>query len=423
MPFEDRSPTPPPFTAFPGRNHQPNFDAENHPLRGVPNFESLGGDPDALDPVKEDAAPIVAIFGDYLTRCIYSKSWNYRDAALQKLTIDFRDGVYAQKDQGLLFEGLCTILRRTIPDKNVQVFLSSAILQQAVCQLLGSGQLSRSCAQAAIEPLLQLLVERLGDANARVEKTTRDVLLDYGRCSCIGASCTAQYLMRPPKKKTARVFSSRLQVLASLANQVGVQPQSREGIPLQETMQLAMDWFTNPAAEVRESAVKLVAACYAHVGLERIEGYLINLREAQRQVFTAEFEKVVSDQSSAQAEACVEEPSDLEVNDFTCAYCGRQDNMFTKTNLDVHYWRDCPMLTQCEFCQQVVEISDLYAHLRDECGNVQGVPAGFLPGTCPFCHIRVGSGNDRDWIEHLCILGCRMNPRQIQPRGQLRNFR
>ena len=44
--------------------------------------------------------------------------------------------------------------------------------------------------------------------------------------------------------------------------------------------------------DVRENSVKLVAACYMHVGLRRIEGYLSNLRPAQREVFDAEFERV-----------------------------------------------------------------------------------------------------------------------------------
>ena len=31
-----------------------------------------------------------------------------------------------------------------------------------------------------------------------------------------------------------------------------------------------------------------------------------------------------------------------------------------------HYCRECPMLLNCEYCEQVVEISELNAHLLDE---------------------------------------------------------
>eukprot|EP00928_Gymnodinium_smaydae_P012291 TRINITY_DN14465_c0_g1_i2.p1 TRINITY_DN14465_c0_g1~~TRINITY_DN14465_c0_g1_i2.p1 ORF type:complete len:391 (-),score=78.50 TRINITY_DN14465_c0_g1_i2:115-1287(-) len=385
----------------------------------------------------------------------------------------------------MLFEGFTTILRRMIPDKNVQVFLSSANLMQAAREcLLERGPLRKADAQAALDPLMPLLVDRLGDANARVEKTARDAHLDFARCGAVGAPFTAQYLLRAPKKKTmhARVYSSRLQLLTSLIFEAGVQPDSREGIPLEPTVQLAMEWFNNPNGEVRESAVKLVAACYSRVGLSRIEKYLANLRQAQREVFDAEFEKVGSGggnvtqpppqtqqrsplgggsapgpasgrggrcgtareaeedfdgglpppqvppprggRSAHGAGGAPPRPVEAEVYDdddeedfvaeFTCQFCGRQDPTFTPEALDVHYWRECPMLTQCELCQQVIEISTLRAHLMEECEVVDQAPAmarDMKPNSCPLCAERVGSGEDADWRHHLIVCGCPRNPR------------
>merc|ERR1719181_2268999 len=59
-------------------------------------------------------------------------------------------------------------------------------------------------------------------------------------------------------------------------------------------MKLAMEAFDNRAGEVREHAVRLVATCRQQVGEKRIEGYLEKLRDAQREVFNAEFEKMDS---------------------------------------------------------------------------------------------------------------------------------
>lgn len=84
------------------------------------------------------------------------------------------------------------VLIRTIPDKNVQVFHSSALLLQALCPLQGE----------ALEPLLPLLAERLGDANARAEKMARDLHLELARS--VGSGFAAQQLLRAPKKKCAR---------------------------------------------------------------------------------------------------------------------------------------------------------------------------------------------------------------------------
>eukprot|EP00913_Durusdinium_trenchii_P017201 g16174.t1 len=77
-----------------------------------------------------------------------------------------------------------------------------------------------------------------------------------------------------------------------MVTEAGIQPESKEGLPLDPTVQLAMDWFGNANADVRENAVKLVAACYAHAGMRRIEKYLANIRQAQREIFDEEFDRV-----------------------------------------------------------------------------------------------------------------------------------
>lgn len=400
-------------------------DAAGHPLSGVANIEDLGP-PDPLSAsVEKDAEPLLDIFGEYVTQCLYSRAWNLRDAALQKLTLNLKAGIYSSGQSGQLLHALATVLRHTLPDKNVQVFLSSANLLQMACQrLLARGPVRRPEAQAELDPLLPLLTERLGDANARVEKTARDVLFDLARSPAAGAPFTAQYLLRPPKKKTVppRVYTSRLQLLASLAKEAGVQPENRDGIPLEPTAQLAMEWFSNPAGDVREAAVKLVAACYAHVGINRIEKYLAKLRPAQREVFDAEFEKASLDggngaapQAHGGADAYGNaEGEDDEADASICQFCGRHDPAFTPEAMDVHYWRECPMLTQCEMCQQVIEISSLRTHLEEECesGAAARSAAQALPsGRCPLCRAGLGAGEDIDWREHLLSMGCPRNPR------------
>lgn len=433
-------------------------------------FEDLP-EPDQLAPnFQEEATPLLSLFGEHLTRCLYSKPWSLKDAALQKLAQDLRAEMQGRSDPGQLLSGYVIILRRCIPDKNVQVFLAAAGLLQAICQqLLTRSSLRRPEVQSALDPLMPLLVDRLGDANARVDSHARDALLDFTRCERVGVPFTAQHLLRPPKKKTVppRVYSSRLNILTGLVFEVGVQPDSREGLPLEPTAQLAMDWYGNASSDVRENAVRLVAACYSHVGLGRIEKFLANLRPTQREIFDAEFEKVSNGggvdpyssgghggagrvasmddqtmgglpspqvppprrgQAAPQAHAKVEEPlprsarsgadayeySEDDIDDTVCQFCGHQDPTFTPERVDVHYWRECPMLTQCKHCQQVIEISSLRAHLCEECES--GAPAlaearDLQPGRCPLCGAGVGRGEEEDWREHLLVMGCPRNPR------------
>lgn len=452
-----------------------------HPLAGVPNLDETL-QPEALGAnFQEEAQPVIALFGDYITRCIYSKDWKLREAGVQKLTIDLSNNVHSDKDPSRLLQGYSIVLRRTVPDRNVQVVLGSATLVQTVCQqLLERNDVRRQEAQAALDPLLPLLVEKMGDANARVEKTARDAHMDFARCASVGAAFVVTHVLKPPKKKVhARVFSSRLTLLAQMVFEFGVQPDSREGIPLDPTVTLAMEWFNNPASDVRENAVKLVAAVYARVGFPRIEKYLANLRQAQREVFDAEFEKInnggggtpagtpagarggglhcggtppggrasagrgggggglpspqvppprhdvggpgamADPMKDYGADADWDEYDDLPP--FVCQFCQREDPSFTPEALDVHYWRECPWLTECEFCQQVIEISTLRSHLCEECES--GAPArqaggSLKPRQCPLCFVDVGAGDDQDWRYHLLTVGCARNPRRLPHRLQ-----
>eukprot|EP00931_Biecheleriopsis_adriatica_P021357 TRINITY_DN1397_c4_g1_i1.p1 TRINITY_DN1397_c4_g1~~TRINITY_DN1397_c4_g1_i1.p1 ORF type:complete len:915 (-),score=205.75 TRINITY_DN1397_c4_g1_i1:39-2783(-) len=433
------------------------FDAANHPLSGVPNIEDLSQPEPLHANFQKEAEPLIALIGEYVTRCVYAKSWNLRDAALQKLTLDLQNGVYQDTDPSRLLAAYVQVLKRMVPDKNVQVFLSGAALLQAMCRkLLGKGShLRRPEVQAALDSLMPLLVDRLGDSNARVDKTARDAHLDFMRCSAVGAAFTGQHLLRPPKKKAVnpRVYISRLQLLAAMVTEAGVQPESKEGLPLDPTVQLAMDWFKNANAEVRDSAVKLVAACYAHAGLARIEKYLANIRQAQREIFDEEFDKVDSGEGLGAGNADglgslptpqrppprgaasnrsspkgglqggavtslpvhEEEPAEEDDAGFqqadptTCEFCGLHNPTFTQESMDVHYWRECPMLAQCEFCEQVVETSSLAQHLKEECEK--GRREDLDLNSCPFCGTSVGDATEQEWRQHLLVDGCVNNPR------------
>lgn len=284
----------------------------------------------------------------------------------------------------------------------------------------------RTDAQASLDQLMPLLVERLGDANARVDMHARDLLLELANSSAVGAAFAAQHLLRPPKKKAVppRVYSSRLAVLTALVTASGVQPDNPDGLPLDPTAKLAMEWYGNAASDVRGGAVRLMSACYAHVGLGRIDKYLANLRQAQREVFEAEFQKAdggndAQRHSNAGVQqtlqpTTVHEALAQEDSATTCQFCGLQDPAFTNEAMDLHYWRECPMLTLCQHCQQVVEISSLRSHLCEECES--GAPAlaaarGIAPGCCPLCGAGIGQGTEEDWREHLLSVGCPKNPR------------
>jgi len=54
---------------------------------------------------------------------------------------------------------------------------------------------------------------------------------------------------------------------------------------------------------------------------------------------------------------------------FQCSFCNKKDETFNEEGLDLHFWKECPMLCQCQFCDQVIEVSTLTEHLLTECAS------------------------------------------------------
>ncbi|XP_073417902.1 centrosomal protein of 104 kDa [Dendrobates tinctorius] len=126
--------------------------------------------------------------------------------------------------------------------------------------------------------------------------------------------------------------------------------------------------------------------------------------------------------------------------DNLCIFCGERDASFTEEGLDLHYWKQCPMLKRCEYCKQVVEIASLTDHLLTECdhkdlfGKCQRCTEAIskdhllehvkaktcnpakgekVANRCPLCHENFTPGEEA-WKAHLMGKdGCKMNPRRI----------
>jgi centrosomal protein CEP104 len=86
--------------------------------------------------------------------------------------------------------------------------------------------------------------------------------------------------------------------------------------------------------------------------------------------------------------------------------------------LDMHYWKECPMLTSCKFCGQVVEIMTMNIHMLEECEKRAKFGKGFIADLdenmdkCPLCQITVAPLTETGWKNHLLRgKGCVKNPR------------
>ena len=126
-------------------------------------------------------------------------------------------------------------------------------------------------------------------------------------------------------------------------------------------------------------------------------------------------------------------------DEVRCQFCNRSDKAFSEQEkLDLHFWKDCAMLTECQYCSQVIEISTYNDHLLRECekaADFKQCPRckesihsdGYdehvkekacliskplkAANRCPLCHLDIKPG-EQGWKKHLLEEKCGQNPRQ-----------
>lgn len=239
----------------------------------------------------------------------------------------------------------------------------------------------------------------------------------------VGAATVCGHAVRalPPKQKTAwRPIAARLELLTDLVALYGIGGNSGMSVEAVLGFPKAHGAYAHSTAEVREEAKKLVVVVQKIVGTPAVQSTLSLLRPKQLEEYEAAFleddsrsiaaaalggaskkgpggaqpppspartdkhlqhathakggkvptsaAKAAGRHDDVRASAAKGGPDDEESPDFTsCMFCGVRDKAWTENDLDVHYWKDCPLLISCPSCAQIVEIAGLPEHLLDEC--------------------------------------------------------
>ncbi|XP_071448433.1 centrosomal protein of 104 kDa [Hetaerina americana] len=109
---------------------------------------------------------------------------------------------------------------------------------------------------------------------------------------------------------------------------------------------------------------------------------------------------------------------DATSEDRMCVFCLERNKAFSaEEGLNLHYWRNCPMLTRCSHCRQVIEVSALSAHLIGECDAQQ------MYKQCSRCKLAIPVEKYEEHMKALtCTDGesmvCPLCYRSIQPIGE-----
>jgi hypothetical protein len=187
---------------------------QTHPLEGVEGYQDLI-DPEPIPPsLKSEAQELADLFGEYVIKCFFSKTWQLREAALKKICLEFPRILNSTPQLDPLFASVAKMLQTCAGEKVANVFARSLDFLNAV--LTGvAPHLHRAEVIQGLERYTQALVEKLGNSNARVRKDADTALQSMAGTKTIGPGYIAVTMLRKPKKERATAYRpilGRLQV-------------------------------------------------------------------------------------------------------------------------------------------------------------------------------------------------------------------
>ena len=83
--------------------------------------------------------PLVALFGEYVVRCLVSKVWALREAALTKARLRLKE-FEAEHGAEALVAPYCTVLKMGVEDKIAQVYISTLDLLDECARAFGDAR-------------------------------------------------------------------------------------------------------------------------------------------------------------------------------------------------------------------------------------------------------------------------------------------
>jgi centrosomal protein CEP104 len=269
------------------------FPGDEHPLAGVPNYRTL---PAPDDQVPQGLESLERVIGNYRQRCLLSKNWSLREAALLKLKLMLQEGEFTVNgDISANFSHFVDVVLRCIGDRTEKIVIESFDFLECLLAESSRGNLSRSYLKDFIEPIIPKSLEKLNDGSSRIRSASAKSLLTIAK-SAIGLGPVAKDVATPlplDKRNLWRALAGRLSLLKELVLVHGASSSdSNNRVNSDVCMNFAtkMGAFAHSHHEVREGAKFLAVVLHDQVGLAPLEKYLSTLRPKQLEEYHLAFD-------------------------------------------------------------------------------------------------------------------------------------
>ncbi|KAG7213695.1 hypothetical protein KM043_002936 [Ampulex compressa] len=367
------------------------------------------------DREKKQAALPIAVFGMEMVEKFYSKQFTDKEEGLMQLKEELKtfDQEVSKHSANKTARAAILLLHRALRDKVFSVYSLAAQLIRIFFAEFASDRVSSTEIARSVDRLLPELLTKSGDTTPRIHNMAVHTILSMADCKCVRElHIIPVHLTRPVSSSThQRLALSRLEMVEQLILNHGISTDKQSGLTCRTLSELGSSGLHHPAEAVRKVSERILVLVYK-VNPRLVRKQLppddditrrnllyrqlfheFDLIDLQRKKESESSHKstttptrtkstennvanltkspsrtspVVSTGSSTSITSPSENSTDHK-GDKMCIFCLSKGQVYSEEGLNIHYWRSCPMLTRCEACKQVVEISYLNLHLLNEC--------------------------------------------------------
>ena len=443
------------------------------------------------------AEPLIPVLSFPIVQQIFSSQWKSKEDGFKELAREVNEypnsTLFANQSIESIMNACLGICAYTLNSSLSQALLAAMDLIKVLFNKFRTYRpdgIIKSDFDKYSHDCIRLLIEHIGDPNIKLKERAENTLLEFANYSLIGSKVLFDHIISGQIKKnlmnSAKHLTGRYNFLTRLILNFGY---NASEVPLNAIMTYAIKGYTNPNNFVREAALQLIVNIYKYEG-DRVRPYFKDLRPAQ--VNTIEdalmavdgldepqggqqppmnvnsqpmsggmgggydnmdnnANEIVNNSQMLNNEQQVQyqkdnypmnanEPVDQNPEDVehTCQFCGIFDPNFTTEQLEIHQFKECPMLIPCFKCNQIVEISGLNYHYLNECAqrkqfkqcprckepvlikdyeshvsdnSCNQYKSPNVANRCPLCHNDIVPAGKVGWEVHLIQQTCPNNPR------------
>uniref|UniRef100_A0A8C6NQR5 Centrosomal protein of 104 kDa n=1 Tax=Nothobranchius furzeri TaxID=105023 RepID=A0A8C6NQR5_NOTFU len=372
------------------------------------------GEPELLtETAQREAGLAVEVYGERLVAGAYSKTWCHREDALVTVHSKLQLSSTAAKEElRNMIRAAVFLVKMALLDKVTPVFHASLKLLRLLVQLIPGLGLGQAEVIHCIEQTFPHLLSRTGDLANRVRAAAVTFIQEIAVLKDVRAvQIIPGELVKPYKSNfPSRLAQSRAELIKNLLVDLGLE---NSGFTLENVITFCTAALEHSTKAVRELAVSIILSMYQQHrravlsylppsdaptwnkflyktlfdGFAKLDGKLAETQVSKGLCNVNKWQsfKGVAGRRTVKLSEVINETSSfslIHLNVFIqslktsfqshfslCIFCGKKDESFTEDGLDIHYWKQCPMLRRCDECRQVVEIASLTEHLLSECKN------------------------------------------------------